>query len=97
MNLADAKLILSEYSPMVPWIQRLEEARKDLIPECPVCLEDMGPGVAIWQCVNGHLICGDCRVRTFHVCGECRSREGYVSRSRRLEDNISRMMKFLAR
>ena len=57
----------------------------------------MGPGVAIWQCVNGHLICGDCRVRTFHVCGECRSREGYVSRSRRLEDNISRMMKFLAR
>eukprot|EP00092_Neocalanus_flemingeri_P038230 GFUD01041611.1.p1 GENE.GFUD01041611.1~~GFUD01041611.1.p1 ORF type:complete len:341 (+),score=66.09 GFUD01041611.1:228-1250(+) len=29
--------------------------------ECPVCMEDMGPHTQIFQCQNGHLVCGTCK------------------------------------
>ena len=78
--------------------QRLEEerqkrVRKEVVPECPLCLEEMGPGVAIWQCGAGHLVCGGCRGRA-RLCGECRQ-GGYTSRSRRLEQYRDKIMHIL--
>ena len=73
--------------------ESLEKAKQDVIPECPVCLEEMGPGVAIWQCGAGHLACGGCRGRV-QVCGECRQ-GGYSSRSRRLEQYRDKIMQIL--
>ena len=30
-------------------------------PECPICLEEMAPPTRIFQCLNGHHVCGACR------------------------------------
>lgn len=30
------------------------------IPECPVCLTEMGSEARIYQCGSGHLVCADC-------------------------------------
>jgi len=39
--------------------------------ECPVCLELILP--PIFQCANGHLICGDCKTDLpSHLCPTCR-------------------------
>ena len=40
-------------------------------PECPVCYEMMAPPQRIFQCSNGHLICGGCRPR-LEGCPKCR-------------------------
>jgi hypothetical protein len=29
--------------------------------ECPICLEDMPPPTQIFNCPNGHLVCGECK------------------------------------
>lgn len=43
-------------------------------PECPVCLEEMTPPQRIFQCRNGHLLCGACRLGLpSSVCPKCRS------------------------
>ena len=73
--------------------QEKEKLRKEVVPECPLCLEEMGPGVAIWQCGAGHLVCGGCRGRA-RLCGECRQ-GGYTSRSRRLEQYRDKIMHIL--
>ena len=30
-------------------------------PECPVCLEEMPPPMNIYNCPNGHFVCGNCK------------------------------------
>ena len=41
--------------------------------ECPVCLEMMGGGVQIHQCVSGHVMCATCRNRMQKdTCPTCR-------------------------
>eukprot|EP00092_Neocalanus_flemingeri_P018682 GFUD01020231.1.p1 GENE.GFUD01020231.1~~GFUD01020231.1.p1 ORF type:complete len:363 (-),score=65.16 GFUD01020231.1:90-1178(-) len=40
-------------------MQELRPTRPTL--ECPVCMEDMGPHTQIFQCQNGHLVCGTCK------------------------------------
>ena len=41
--------------------------------ECPVCLGIMGPPRQIFQCPNGHLICGACKTNTHSItCHICR-------------------------
>jgi len=43
-------------------------------PECPVCLERMAPPTQIFQCRNGHLVCGACRPGLQPpICPECRA------------------------
>merc|ERR1712107_657328 len=44
------------------------------LPECPVCLEEMGPPTNIFQCTNGHLVCAPCRSSLeAAICPRCRS------------------------
>merc|ERR1712048_840398 len=38
-----------------------KKRKKVPLPECPVCLTDMGPGVKIAQCSSGHLLCWTCK------------------------------------
>ena len=40
-------------------------------PECPVCLESLAPPARIHNCPEGHLVCGDCRLKV-KTCGLCR-------------------------
>ena len=40
-------------------------------PECPVCLESLAPPVRLYNCPDGHLVCGNCRPRVDN-CGLCR-------------------------
>ena len=30
-------------------------------PDCPICFESMTPPIRIFQCGNGHLVCGSCK------------------------------------
>merc|ERR1719370_1124021 len=30
-------------------------------PDCPICCESMTPPLRIFQCGNGHLVCGACK------------------------------------
>jgi len=39
--------------------------------ECPICLEDMDPPKQIFQCMNGHFICGSCHPK-LPSCSLCK-------------------------
>ena len=45
------------------------------LSECPVCFVEMIPPMRIFQCLNGHSLCGDCKDNE-HVttCPSCRVR-----------------------
>jgi len=46
-----------------------------LIPECPVCLEEMAPPTRIFQCRNGHLLCETCKTGLRPcICPKCRQK-----------------------
>jgi len=55
---------------------------------CPVCLDIAKPPLQVWQCPEGHIICGSCADRPeLLVCPQCRvSLAGMLSRNRALED-----------
>ena len=38
-------------------------------PDCPICFESMTPPTRIFQCGNGHLVCGGCKpkLQVFHT------------------------------
>ena len=59
------------------------------VPECPICLESLSPPRHIYQCLEGHLVCGDCRGKVA-ACSECRHEAGYQARNRALEQIIAR-------
>ena len=41
------------------------------IPECPVCYERFTGQSQVFQCQQGHFVCGTCRPRV-HTCPVCR-------------------------
>ena len=58
------------------------------VPECPVCLEPMVG--QIFNCPNGHLICGDCRAQVVgNICTICRDQ--YVGRASETENMVGKM------
>ena len=73
-------------------------ANNSIIPECPVCLEQMRPPVHIFTCENGHAICGTCRfgpavttdgasgVERVERCTTCRTK--YTGRATLVEQMI---------
>ena len=61
------------------------------VPECPVCLEEMNPPTEIFNCRNGHLICGECRPNVANnMCTTCRVVE-YTGRATAVEQMIRQM------
>jgi len=60
-----------------------------LIPECPVCLDRMAAPRQIYNCSEGHLVCGDCRPRV-RRCAVCRGR--YTGRATAMEQVVRRIM-----
>merc|ERR1711993_105932 len=42
------------------------------IPECPICFEKFKSGCEVFQCGQGHFICGKCRSQV-QSCPRCRS------------------------
>ena len=57
------------------------------VPDCPVCLEPPLRPRKIFQCANGHIVCGGCRERmTRPECPTCR--EPLVGRATVLEQLI---------
>ena len=71
--------------------KRKAEVEAVEVPECPVCLESLSPPLQIYQCQEGHLVCGDCRSKV-SICTECRHSEGYRARNRSLEQVIARSL-----
>merc|ERR1712029_804366 len=72
----------------------MEEEEDDLVPECPVCMVDMLPPKQIFQCLEGHLVCSDCRPRANAFgCATCRHKNGYQSRARYIEDLVRKRIK----
>ena len=70
---------------LVYWmVERMNSARELL--ECPVCTEEMRPPTEIYQCINGHSFCGNCRHRV-RKCPTCRVAIGprTVGRNRLVE------------
>ena len=43
------------------------------IPECPVCFERFTGQSQVFQCQQGHFVCGTCGPRA-HICPTCRGR-----------------------
>ena len=54
-------------------------------PECPICLETMGPPTKIYQCSNGHLVCGNCKP-SLVTCSFCR--KGFMGRATGMEQYL---------
>jgi len=48
------------------------KANEKLIPECPVCMDEMRPPTRIYSCGNGHLICEECKPG-LGTCATCRT------------------------
>jgi len=61
---------------------------RSIIPECPVCLEEMRPPTQIFNCRNGHLICKKCRPKV-NKCTHCRVE--YTGRATAVEQMIRDM------
>ena len=38
------------------------EVREEFL--CPLCRGEMVPPMEIWQCLEGHIVCGICREKT---------------------------------
>ena len=80
-------------SEQVEWKDMNKEQRKRLfipLPKCPACQNDMGPGVVIKQCKEGHLICWMCS-KKLPLCLICK--EPYNVRADGLEKYIQRLFK----
>ena len=61
-----------------------------LIPECPICMEDMRPPLQIFSCNNGHLICSVCRPR---MNGNmCHCQQLYTGRATAMEQMIRQIL-----
>eukprot|EP00092_Neocalanus_flemingeri_P016717 GFUD01018080.1.p1 GENE.GFUD01018080.1~~GFUD01018080.1.p1 ORF type:complete len:427 (-),score=82.62 GFUD01018080.1:359-1639(-) len=59
-------------------------------PECPICFESFQPPKKIIQCVNGHLLCLECRQKPeVQDCPTCR--EGLTGRATAYEQLLSQM------
>ena len=71
--------------------KRKAEVEAVEVPECPVCLESLAPPLQIYQCQEGHLVCGHCRGKV-SICTECRHSQGYSARNRSLEQVIARSL-----
>lgn len=72
-----------------------QELRCDnVIPDevkCPICYEIYSN--KIWQCVNGHCICGSCRFKVTGGCSECREPLKVLVRNRALESLLATSLK----
>jgi len=68
--------------------QIVNAIKMESILECPVCLDICKPPIQVWQCPEGHIICGRCAARPeLLVCPQCRQPvDGKMSRNRALED-----------
>ena len=70
---------------------RMKFARIPKTPECPICLEEMKPPTQIFNCNNGHLVCGGCRPKVIdNMCSTCRTVK-YTGRATAVEQMISDM------
>jgi len=70
---------------------RMKFARIPKTPECPICLEEMRPPTQIFNCNNGHLVCGECRPKVINdMCTTCRTVK-YMGRATAVEQMISEM------
>jgi len=56
--------------------------------ECPICLEICKPPTQVWQCPEGHILCGSCAAKPeVLICPQCRVKlAGRLSRGRVLEE-----------
>lgn len=48
---------------------------KTSIPECPVCFNPISPPKRMFQCMDGHVVCGDCKPN-IRICPTCRGAMG---------------------
>ena len=60
--------------------------QSQVIPECPVCLDKMTATTRIYNCKNGHLVCGTCKPRLSN-CATCRDGE-YICRATAVEQIV---------
>jgi len=62
--------------------------------ECPVCMDVCKPPTQVWQCPEGHIICGSCVSKPgLKICPQCRtSLAGRLSRNRALEELARKML-----
>ena len=61
-----------------------------VIPECPVCMEELKPPVQIFNCYNGHLICSSCKPRVTN--NRCHCRAHYMGRATAMEQLIRQLL-----
>ena len=68
--------------------RKLQEITGDVkaIPECPVCFESMSAETQIFNCKNGHLVCGACKPR-LEECATCRDGQ-YICRATAVEQIV---------
>jgi len=62
--------------------------------ECPICLEICKPPTQVWQCPEGHILCGSCSAKPeVLICPQCRVElAGRLSRNRVLEEMARKML-----
>ena len=68
--------------------------KKVPMPECPVCLNDMGPGVKIAQCSSGHLLCWTCKEKlSSPKCPTCQ--DPVNNRAHGVENYVMTLLQYL--
>ena len=63
-----------------------------LVPQCPVCYEEMRPPRLIYNCMNGHLICSECQpsIRENRCINRCKSK--YTGRATAMEQIVRQIL-----
>ena len=76
------------------WRQLGTSDRQHLVPkpECPVCMEELGPGTRIMQCGAGHLLCWGCSQKP-EVTGCPTCREPFTGRAHGMEAYLKMVFK----
>ena len=65
-------------------------APSSLIPECPVCMDELRPPLQIFTCGNGHLICSICLPRV--TTNRCLCQAMYTGRATAMEQIIRHIL-----
>ena len=96
MNKKEEKMETNEKAERIYEVESEKEKEKKKIPlpECPVCLTDMGPGVKIVQCSSGHLLCWTCKEKlSSPQCPTCQ--EPVNNRAHGMENYIMTLLQYL--
>ena len=69
---------------------KVKETETNIYLDCPICLETLLENTDVFQCTNGHYLCGTCYGK-IDSCPHCRTSAEFFYRCRPVEDMLTKL------